>query len=139
MITRSDIVKADLIKYFAAYQEYRSEQTRVDLIMDDMRGVRSPNLTDVHGTPEDRQSKLIRLGEELKTHEYLRDKWDTEQKSIANRMRLWELDDIEYRMLKMIYLDKLTYAMVAETLGYAGKQVVYVKHDELIKRMSAYL
>lgn len=121
---------------FYYQQEYEKAVQEIALIYSDMSGLRSPNLTDVRGTPEDRQHKLIRLGDKIKKLEVKRDANDIQFKSIHQKLHLYEINEDDYRFLTLLYKDRMTCDEVAMKYGYNNGKYVSRKRIKLLDKIS---
>ena len=118
MIDKLDIVESNLKIMFYNYQEYERITNEINLIHNQMAGLKSPNLTDIHSTPEDRQHKLIRLGAKITPLEIVKKNHYIIYLDIYNKYHLSELHEYDYTFLTLLYKDKLTYEKIVEKMAY---------------------
>lgn len=137
MIRKSHIVESLLTQMYYYQQETEAAIQHIEDIYHDMKGLRSPNLTDVHSAPEDRQHKLIRLGEKVSQLELKKRQYDIQYKNIYQLLRLHKLEEQELRFLELLYRERLTCDEVAETYGYNNRKYVSRKRIKLLEKISS--
>lgn len=138
MINNGDLVKANLIRYYHAKQELA--KAKLDLVgLNQTVSAHSPALGGVKGYSGTHDEKMLNYATKKEEVDRSVLYWTNEQNYYYNVLHLFELDKIELRLLEMVYYEKRNYSNVAETLGYASKQVIYVKHNEIIKKLSLYV
>lgn len=139
MISKVDVVESELKRMFFYKQEVVKLTNEIDKITHQMVGLKSPNLTDSHGSPEDRQHKLIRLGEKLIPLEKAKVEKEILYKSIWNQLRLYEMHNDDLLFLELVYKDKVKGDEIAENFGYTDRMYVSRKKRNILERLSIFI
>lgn len=136
MIEKTKIVESLLTEMFYYEQEMEKAMQELELIFHEMKGLKSPNLTGIHGTPEDRQHKLIRLGEKASGFESKRDAYKIQYMNIFQKLRLYQLEEWDMDFIEMLYKNRMTCEEVARKYGYSNRKYVSRKRIKLIEKIS---
>lgn len=139
MVSKNDLVEALLTEMYFYQQEFEKYIKEVSAIEHEMVGVKSPNLTGIHGTPEDRQHKLIRLGAKLKEMEDIKESYEIKYKNIYQTLHLSQLDDYDLRFLEYAYKKKYSGDDIAFELGYSDRKGVWRKRIHLLEKIGEML
>lgn len=136
MISKTHIVESLLTQMFYYQQESKTLIQHIESIYHEMKGLKSPNLTDVHGSPEDRQHKLIRLGEKIRLLELKKRQYDIQYKNIFQLLHLFDVDEQDMKILELLYKERQTCDEVALNYGYNNGKYVSRKRVKLLKKIA---
>lgn len=137
MISKCDYVESQLISYYYHKTEIKKIDEEIEKIEHEMTGLKSPRFDSVPvNAGEDRQHKLIRLGEKLSVYESRKSEYKASCIVIANELNLDSLDDTEKALIKYLYLYKYTYDKIARIIGYTDKSYVFRKKENILNKLS---
>lgn len=138
MISKTDLVKSNLIRYFWADKKVDEINLRLEALKQTMMA-HSPNLNAIHGYSGTKDERLLdysvkkgKLDNELKG-------WTEERQSYFFICHLNELDEEDIKFLSYLYKDQLKYDEVATKCYYTDKSYVSRKHNTLLDKLSEFI
>jgi len=140
MIGKNDLVSSYLTQYFYYKDTFEAKVKEIDDIWYMACGVHSPNMSGIHVTPENKGSKIVRVGEDkVKPLEKEKEYIELQMKNLEQKLHLKEIDNLDYELLEQIYRYKKTYTDISKTIGYCDKVYVHRKRLKIEKLIERYV
>ena len=126
-----------LIKQYYYYQERISKiNEEISDIWHSYFGAKSPPLSPVYGTGEDRQSKLVRIGcDKVKPLEDELEYITERVHRIAEELKLQQLDPKDKMLIELYYQKELSQGEIAKLLYYSNKSSVSRKVRKVLRKI----
>lgn len=136
MIDTNNYIESLVTQYFYNLEMFEKKVEEIEDIRYRIAGVHGVKYNNTKGTPEDRDSKLLRYSEKIKPLETQKRNYKIQTDSLYQSLHLVLLDDIEYTLLENIYRYKKTYEEIAFLIGYNDKSYVARKKNKIIRRLA---
>lgn len=134
MINQKDLALANLIIYYYDLQmidELNNKKVEIARSV----GVKSPNLTDVHGYGGTRDEQLLRYSSKVSDLDKDIAYYENDSMVRSLKLHLDNLEKDELKLLENIIRHKKTYEKVAEEMYYNDKSYVKRKRDSVLEKI----